>query len=142
MSFQHRSLAVAAAALFVAAGSASASAQQSCGDLYNQVMWSYQNHGAQSQQYASMVSHYNARCLGGSSAAASPYGYQSYQAYETYQTPYSYQPTYAYQPSYAYQQPANPAVAFLGGMAGGALVEALDGDNRRRHHHNGWRRGW
>jgi hypothetical protein len=130
MSFQHHSLTIAAATLFVAAGSASASAQENCGDLYNRVMWSYQNQGAQSQQYTAIANFYSARCLAASAAAAVPYGYQSYQAYETYQTPY------------AYPQPANPAVAFLGGMAGGALVEALDGDHRRRHHHYGWGRGW
>jgi hypothetical protein len=27
-------------------------------------------------------------------------------------------------------------------VAGGALVEALDGDHHQRHHHYGWDRGW
>jgi hypothetical protein len=133
MSFKHHSLAVAAAVLSVAVGSASASAQGSCADMYNRVMWSYQNQGAQSPQYAAMANHYSARCLAGPEAAASPYGYQ---AYESYQTPYTYQTPYAY------QQPVNPAVAVLGGMAGGALVGALDDDRGWNRHRDGWRRGW
>jgi hypothetical protein len=58
---------IAVAALCIVAGSASVSAQQSCGNLYNRVMETYQAVGPQSPQYAQMVDHYNASCLGGTS---------------------------------------------------------------------------
>ena len=103
---------IAGAALSVALGSASVSAQENCGDLYNRVMRTYQTQGPQSQQYAAISNYYSERCLSGSSAAPSyPYPYQ---------TPY------------AYQQPVDPGAAFLGGIVRGALGEALEGDHRGR----------
>src|SRR4249920_2755313 len=64
MSFKRPAIAIAAAALFAAVGSASASAQEDCGSVYNRVMGAYQ---AQSPYYTQMLNHYNARCLSGSS---------------------------------------------------------------------------
>jgi len=52
MPLKQASITVAAAALFVVMGSVSVSAQESCGNLYNRVIWNYQTHGAQSQEYA------------------------------------------------------------------------------------------
>ena len=65
MSFKQPALAIAAAALFAVAGTASASAQEDCGSMYQRVMGAYQ---AQSPHYGQMVEHYNARCLSGGSA--------------------------------------------------------------------------
>ncbi len=65
MSFKRPAIAIAAAALFAAVGSVSASAQEDCGSMYNRVMGAYQ---AQSPYYTQMLNHYNARCLSGSSA--------------------------------------------------------------------------
>jgi hypothetical protein len=74
MSFKRPITAVAAAALCVVAGSASVSAQENCGFLYQRVMEAYQ---AQSPYYSRIVNHYNARCLSGSSQPA--WGGQRYQ---------------------------------------------------------------
>jgi hypothetical protein len=73
----------AAAVLCVAGSAVSASAQQSCGGYYNQVMSAYQTLGPNSPQYNQMASDYNARCLSGVSITPNP-------AY--YQAPYGYQP--------------------------------------------------
>src|ERR1700693_6204956 len=98
MPFKRYSIIIAAATLGVALGSASVSAQESCGNLYNRVMSSYQTYGPQSQEYTRISNYYSARCLAGSSAAPSyPYPYQS---------------------PYAYQQPVDPGAAFLGGLVG------------------------
>ena len=64
MSLKHSAITIAAAALFVTAGSASVSAQENCGHMYQRVMEAYQT---QAPYYAQMLNHYNARCLSGSS---------------------------------------------------------------------------
>ena len=64
MSLKQPIIAVAAAALFAAVGSASVSAQENCGFMYQRVMEAYQ---VQSPHYGQMLNHYNARCLSGSS---------------------------------------------------------------------------
>jgi hypothetical protein len=119
MSLKHPALAIAAAALCVVVGSTAVSAQESCGDLYNRVMGTYQTLGPQSPQYDQMLNYYNARCLSGSSTMP-------------YQTPYAYQ-----QPT-----PIDPGAAFLGGVVGGVLGEALEGDQHRRYDNDRGRRGW
>ena len=63
MSLKQQTIAVATAALFVAAGSVSGSAQENCGSMYRHVMEAYQ---MQSPHYGQMLNHYNARCLSGS----------------------------------------------------------------------------
>ncbi len=125
MLFKQPVIAMAAAALFVAVGSAPVSAQQNCNSLYNSVMGAYQTIGPNSPQYAELAGYYNARCLSGSSMPNSPYSYQA---------PYAY----------PYQQPAlDPGAAILGGVVGGILGQALDGGHRRRHDDNRWHhRGW
>src|SRR5216110_2015374 len=65
MSIKQPTMAIAAAALFAAIGSTSASAQENCGFMYQRVMEAYQ---VQSPHYGQMLNHYNARCLSGSSA--------------------------------------------------------------------------
>lgn len=122
MSFKQPSITIAAAALCLAMGSASVSAQESCGNLYNQVMRTYQTQGPQSQQYARISNYYSARCLSGSSTAPTS--------------------AYPYQTPYAYQQPVDPGAAFLGGIVGGVVGEALEGDRSRRHDDERGRRGW
>ena len=64
MSLKQPIIAVAAAALFAAVGSASVSAQENCGFMYLRVTEAYQT---QSPHYGQMLNHYNARCLSGSS---------------------------------------------------------------------------
>jgi hypothetical protein len=125
MSIKQPAIVMAAAALCAVVGSASVSAQEDCGGLYNRMMGTYQTLGPQSAQYAQMYSYYNARCVSGSSTVP-------------YQTPY------AYQAPYAYQQPApvDPAAAFLGGVVGGVVGEALEGDRRDRRYDDRWNRGW
>ena len=112
----------AAAALFVAMGSVSVSAQESCGNLYNRVMWNYQTHGAQSQEYARISDYYSRRCLAGSSNAPAS--------------------AYPYQTPYPYQQPVDPGAALLEGVVGGVAADARDGDHRRRYDDDRGRRGW
>jgi hypothetical protein len=73
MSRKQLAMTMAAAALCIAAGSTPVSAQQSCGNLYNQVMETYQTLGPQSPQYAQMVDRYNASCFSGSSMPSSAY---------------------------------------------------------------------
>jgi hypothetical protein len=73
MSRKQLAMILAAAALCLAAGAAPVSAQQSCGNLYNQVMETYQTLGPQSPQYAQMVDRYNANCFSGSSMPGSAY---------------------------------------------------------------------
>jgi hypothetical protein len=85
---------IAVAALCIVAGSASVSAQQSCGNLYNRVMETYQAVGPQSPQYGQMVDHYNASCLSGSSTM----------------------------PNSAYPAPAELGAASFGGEGGGTSV--------------------
>jgi hypothetical protein len=63
MSLKQQTIAIATAALFVAAGSVSVSAQENCGSMYQHVMQAYQ---MQSPHYGQMLNHYNARCLSGS----------------------------------------------------------------------------
>ena len=106
MSRKQPATTIAAAALCIVAGSASVSAQQSCGNLYNRVMETYQAVGPQSPQYAQLVDHYNASCLSGSSAMPNS--------------------------AYSYQQPApaDAGAASFGGEGSGASVR---GDHRRRH---------
>jgi hypothetical protein len=83
MSFKKPAIAIAAAALFAVAGTASASAQENCGFMYQRVMQAYQ---AQSPHYGQMVEHYNARCLSGASTQPTWQGdrYQGYQGYQGY----------------------------------------------------------
>jgi hypothetical protein len=64
MSLKQPIIAVAAAALFAAVGSASVSAQENCSFMYQRVMEAYQ---VQSPHYGQMLNHYNVRCLSGSS---------------------------------------------------------------------------
>ena len=65
MSLKRPAIAMAAAALFAVVGSASASAQEDCGAMYNRVMGAHQT---QSPYYTQMLNHYNTRCLSGSSS--------------------------------------------------------------------------
>ena len=97
MSRKQPATTIAVAALCIVAGSASVSAQQSCGNLYNRVMETYQAVGPQSPQYAQLVDHYNASCLSGSSAMPNS--------------------------AYSYQQPApaDAGAASFGGEGSGAL---------------------
>ena len=121
MSIKQPAIAVAVAALFVGLGSVSVPAQENCGSQYQRVMQAYQ---MQSPQYGQMLDYYNARCLSGSS-------------------PMPYQTPYAYQAPYAYQQPTvDPGAAFLGGVVGGVVGEALEGDRRDRRYDDRWNRGW
>jgi len=122
MPLKQSSITIAAAALFVAMGSVSVSAQESCGNLYNRVMWNYQTHGAQSQEYARISDYYSRRCLTGSSSAPAS--------------------AYPYQTPYAYQQPVDPGAAFLGAVVGGVVGDARDGDRRHRYDDDRGRRGW
>ena len=64
MSLKKPAITLAAAAFFAAIGSGSVSAQENCGAMYQHVMGAYQ---AQSPYYSQLLSHYNARCLSGSS---------------------------------------------------------------------------
>jgi len=68
MSLKQQTIAIAAAAFFVAAGSVSVSAQENCGFMYQRVMEAYQ---VQSPHYGQMLNHYNARCFSGASAGPS-----------------------------------------------------------------------
>jgi hypothetical protein len=65
MSLKQPAMAIAAAVICAVIGSASASAQEDCGNMYNRVLGAYQ---AQSPYYTQMLNHYNARCLSGASA--------------------------------------------------------------------------
>ena len=67
MPLKQPAIAIAAAALCVVAGSASLSAQENCGFMYQRVMEAYR---AQSPYYSRMVGRYNAGCLSGSSQPA------------------------------------------------------------------------
>jgi hypothetical protein len=64
MSLKQPAIAMAAAALFAMAGSASVSAQEDCGFMHQRVMQAYQT---QSPHYGRMLDRYNAHCLSGSS---------------------------------------------------------------------------
>ena len=64
MSLKQSAITLAAATVFSVAGFASASAQESCGHMYQRVMGAYQ---AQSPHYGDMLNRYNAHCLSGSS---------------------------------------------------------------------------
>ena len=63
---------MAAAALFALAGSATVSAQENCGFMYQRVMEAYQ---AQAPYYSQMLNDYNARCQFGSSSQPAWEGY-------------------------------------------------------------------
>jgi hypothetical protein len=65
MSLKQPAIAMAAAAIVAVLGSASVSAQENCGFMYQRVMEAYQT---QSPYYAQMLNHYNARCLSGGSS--------------------------------------------------------------------------
>ena len=65
MSLKQPGIAMAAAALCAVVGSASVSAQENCGFMYQRVMEAYQT---QSPNYGRMLNHYNARCLSGGSS--------------------------------------------------------------------------
>ena len=65
MSIKQPAMVIAGAALFATVSSVSVSAQEGCGFMYQRVMEAYH---VQSPHYGQMLSHYNARCLSGSSA--------------------------------------------------------------------------
>jgi hypothetical protein len=65
MTIKQLTITMAAAALFAVVGSASGSAQENCGAMYQRVTEAYQ---MQSPHYGQMLNHYNARCLSGASA--------------------------------------------------------------------------
>ncbi|MFZ2007564.1 MAG: hypothetical protein WB697_20110 [Stellaceae bacterium] len=118
-------MAIAATALCVCGGAATASAQQSgCANYYNQVMGAYQTMGPNSPQYNQMATDYSARCLSGAAAAPNPAYYQ--------------------QPApYGYAQPVavDPAAALVGAaVVGSALAGALD-DNRGYNDRGGYYQG-
>lgn len=75
MSFKQPAAAMAAAAFFAVVGSASVSAQENCGFMYQRVMEAYQS---QSPYYSQMLNHYNARCLSGGSSQPVWEGHQRY----------------------------------------------------------------
>lgn len=117
MSLKQPAIAIAAAAFCIAGGAASASAQESCFDLYNRVMGAYQNLGPQSPEYNQMAGYYSQRCLSGAAAAPAPYPYPGPAPYPG---PY-------YAPAY------DPGAAIVGGvLLGGALSGAFDRDHHRR----------
>jgi hypothetical protein len=64
MSLKQPLIAMAAAALFAAAGSTAVSAQENCGFMYQRVMEAYQT---QAPYYERMLNRYNERCLSGGS---------------------------------------------------------------------------
>src|SRR5215216_4204250 len=68
MSVRKSVMAMIIGILLLAGGALPASAQRSCGDLYNRLMAAYQSG---SPQYAEMLNNYNARCAG---SAAGPAG--------------------------------------------------------------------
>jgi len=68
MSVRKSVMAMIIGILLLAGGALPASAQRSCGDLYNRLMAAYQSG---SPQYADMLNNYNARCAG---SAAGPAG--------------------------------------------------------------------
>ena len=59
---------IAVGVFLLATGTLPASAQRSCGDLYNQTISVRQSYGPASPQYAEIVNRYNARCA----ASAAP----------------------------------------------------------------------
>ena len=68
MSLKHPVIVITAAAVCaVVLGSASASARENCGLMYQRVMEAYQT---QSPRYSHMLNHYSANCLSGSSQPA------------------------------------------------------------------------
>ena len=124
MSLKQPAIALAAAALCIVGGAATASAQESCLDLYNRVMGAYQNLGPQSPEYNQMAGYYSQRCLSGAAAAPAPYPYPGPAPYP-YSGPAPYPGPY-YAPAY------DPGAAIVGGvLLGGALSGAFDRD----HHH-------
>src|ERR1700733_255568 len=113
-------MAIAAAALCVGGGAATASAQQSCAGYYNQVMGAYQTMGPNSPQYSQMSADYSARCLSGAAAAPNPAYYQQQPATYGYAQPAPY--------GYAQPAPVDPAAAILGAaIVGGVVAGAVDG---------------
>ena len=86
MSFKQPAVAMAAAALFAVAGSATVSAQENCGFMYQRVMEAYQ---AQAPYYSQMLNDYNARCqFGGSSQPAWEGYHQDRRGYDNDRTGY------------------------------------------------------
>src|SRR5215208_5415977 len=61
---------LAAGIVLLATGTLPASAQRSCGDLYNQTITVRQTYGPASPQYAEIVNRYNARCAASQAAPA------------------------------------------------------------------------
>ena len=76
MSLKRPTMILAATALCAVAGSASVSAQENCGFMYQRVMEAYQT---QSPQYGQMLNHYNARCLSGGSSQPTWEGHLDYR---------------------------------------------------------------
>ena len=82
MSSRQPVIVMAAAAFCAVVGSASVSAQENCGSMYQRVMEAYQT---QSPYYSRMVNHYNARCLSGSSQPAWGGDYRQRYEYDRHQ---------------------------------------------------------
>jgi hypothetical protein len=98
-------IAIAAIALLIAARAPPATAQYDpCGDLYNRTMAIYQTYGPHSPQYAEMLQHYSAQCLGGSPG-----------------------------PYYAQPAPIDPGAAIIGGVIGGAVLGGVLAGRHRDH---------
>lgn len=81
MSIKRPAIAFAAVALLAVGASASASAQEHCGFMYQRVMQAYQ---AQSPHYGQMLNHYQARCLSGASGQPGWEGNRSRFEYDRY----------------------------------------------------------
>lgn len=78
MSLKHPVIVITAAAVCaVVLGSASASARENCGFMYQRVVEAYQT---QSPRYSHMLNHYSANCLSGSSQPA--WGTEHRQRYD------------------------------------------------------------
>ncbi len=116
MSLKRIVAAFAAFALCATAAAPPALAQgESCGDLYNRVMWLYQN-APQSAEYAQTSGYYTARCVGPSAGPAYPQPYQAPpQGY--YQAP----------------QPVDPTAAIVGGLITGAIIGGAIANDNDRH---------
>jgi len=77
MSLKHPVIVITAAAVCAVVGSASASARENCGFMYQRVIEAYQT---QSPRYSDMLNHYSANCLSGSSQPA--WGTEHRQRYD------------------------------------------------------------
>ena len=115
-------MAIAVVSLCVGGGAATASAQQSCANYYNQVMGTYQTMGPNSPQYNQMAADYSARCLSGAAAAPNPAYYQPQPA------PYGYAQPAPY--GYAQPAPVDPAAGIVGAaIVGGIVAGAVDNNH-------------